>query len=154
MEGIDFTKKAEILAVCEEIKALGEIREGRDVSVIHLRQAPEIINFSEPNGEGTAHGVDGDKILWTHTWDKIRELQTAKGVDYPDTVTAQAILTGSEEMIVFVKEYTGEKERHGERWISMEVFLCEPHSTFDNYADVCVWTKRLEVRNKLKRFFS
>lgn len=158
MKKFDLTDKIGIDAVCLEVPILGEIRKGREVSVVHMEPAPGILTLAEvcANGFGStgwAYGSKGGKILYEETWSDIRKGRAGRKMPNPEYMTAQTVLTGEEDMFVSVQEHKDENDSN-KRWISIHAFLCAPRRTFGDYPEIITWLKQLEVRKKIDSLFS
>ncbi len=134
MKKLQFTDKVKIDAACQIIGVLGEIRKGRDISVIRMKLASEILRLSEIGANsfnmiGCVYGIKGGKILYEKTWHAVREERKACGIDEPEKMTAQTVLTGDEDIFVSVQNHKEEGDS-SKRWISMDVFMCPPGRTF------------------------
>lgn len=149
--------KAEIMALFMEMPVLEKICDNRGISVIWVERAPEIINFSSPcamgfNHTGWAYGVKGGEIIFEATWEEIRDKQ--KELNYPDSsdTTARAVLTGDENMFVFVQEHSKENN-HNIKWISVNVYLARERRCFNDYPEVMAWVKQPKIRKRIDEFF-
>lgn len=149
--------KAEILALFMEMPVLEKICDNRDISVIRVERALEIINFSSPcamgfNYIGWVYGVKRGEIIFEATWKEIRDKQ--KELNYPDPydTTARAVLTGDEDMFIFVQEHSKENNLKI-KWISVNVYLARERKFFKNYPEIMAWAMQPKIKKQINELF-
>lgn len=140
--------QAELSAARDQYPWLQKICGNQTVSVLRFIPADEMAADDYPvNGSGKLYLIKKGEVTQEIDWNEILMHRKERHMQDISLRSPQTEITGSEEACVNV-QFHEERER-GQKWISVDVFLSPPHSTFNNSSKICKWFAVPAVRSRL-----
>ncbi|OGZ13908.1 MAG: hypothetical protein A2942_02370 [Candidatus Lloydbacteria bacterium RIFCSPLOWO2_01_FULL_50_20] len=101
------------------------------------------------NCEGRVYLIKDGAITAQKSWDETRMRRRTLGLREPFNNSPQAELVGDEDACVLVQHHYAEGDEK-DNWISVDVFMCPPGHTFQDFPLIRTWIAEVAVVMELR----